>query len=73
MPKGKQPHDSQLSTSESRSLKHVRPKSPQKTESRSPPKSIRDLDKFTLDRIFRLCLIDQYPTPIVVEQQFDWY
>ncbi|KAI4086340.1 MAG: hypothetical protein LQ339_009047 [Xanthoria mediterranea] len=73
MPKRKQPHGRQLSTSESRSLKHVRQTSPQQAESRSLPKSIHDLDKFTFVRIFRLCLINQHPTPIVVEEQFDWY
>lgn len=73
MPKRKQPLDSQLSTSESRSLKHVRQTSPQEAESRSLPKSIHDLDKFTLARIFRLCLINQQPTPIIVEEQFHWY
>ncbi|KAI4232706.1 MAG: hypothetical protein LQ349_004842 [Xanthoria aureola] len=55
------------------SLKHLRQTSPQQVESRSLPKSIRDLDKFTLARIFRLCLVSQHPTPIVVEEQPDWY
>ncbi|KAI4228497.1 MAG: hypothetical protein L6R36_001610 [Xanthoria steineri] len=66
MPKRKQPHDSQLSTSESRPLKHVRQTSPQPNEFRfSNHPDIRD-------RIYRLCLLNHRPIPIVVKEQSDW-